>query len=133
MKTKSIVELKELTKTQNKVYNLNGIGLQVKEIADLLCSSHETVKKHMKDIKEKLNIHKDKELTAHFFCVAMGIEFEELKKTVLQIVGCLLICAMTSQSLFHISDSEDMIRNRERRTSARIARIQLRKINTTTA
>lgn len=133
MKTKSIVELKELTKTQNKVYNLNGIGLQVKEIADLLCSSHETVKKHMKDIKEKLNIHKDKELTAHFFCVAMGIEFEELKKTVLQIVGCLLICAMTSQSLFHITDSEDMIRNRERRTSVRIARIQLRKVNTTTA
>lgn len=122
MERKSFVVLKELTKTQNKVYNLNGIGLQVKEIADLLCSSHETVKKHMKDIKEKLNIHKDKELTAHFFCVAMGVEFEDLKKKVLQITSCIILLAMMSQSIFHVMDSEDMLRPRERRVTARATR-----------
>lgn len=127
MEAKDYIQINSLTKTENKVYNLNGVGLQVKEIADILCSSNETIKKHMKNIKDKLDIHKDKELTAHFCCTVAGIQFSMLKKTVLQTISCIMMFAMLSQSLFHALDSEDMLRPRERRVSARTTRTYFRK------
>lgn len=78
--TDNHITLPELTAKENKTYNLNGAGLQTKEIADILGVAYETVKSYMKSIKEKLGLSKDKEITAHFFCKLMNKDFEEVKK-----------------------------------------------------
>lgn len=72
-----------LTATENKVYCLNGIGKQTKEIAEILNSSYETAKSHMKNIKVKLGLQKDKEITAHFWCNLVGKDFDEVKKLII--------------------------------------------------
>ena len=66
MQDSKIIGIGMLTATENKVYCLNGVGKQTKEIADILESSYETAKSHMKNIKGKLGLSKDKEITAHF-------------------------------------------------------------------
>ena len=64
--TKNNIQLPELTGQENTAYNLNGAGLQVKEIAEQMGIAYETVKSYMKSIKEKLGLSKDKEITAHW-------------------------------------------------------------------
>ena len=81
--------INRLTATESKVYSLNGIGKQTKEIADIMQSSYETSKSHMKNIKTKLGLSKDKEVTAHFWCNLVGKDFDEVKKQI--IASCLLI------------------------------------------
>lgn len=80
-----------LTPTENKVYCLNGVGKQIKEIADLMNSSYETAKFHMKNIKQKLGLQKDKEVTAHFWCNLVGRNLDEVKK---QIIASSLLLVM---------------------------------------
>lgn len=87
MQTNNIVEVDGLTATENKVYCLNGVGKQIKEIAEILNSSYETAKSHMKNIKQKLGLQKDKEITAHFWCMLVGKNFDEVIKCCLM-PGC---------------------------------------------
>lgn len=87
--TEKHIELEELTGQENKAYNLNGAGLQTKEIAEHMEVAYETVKSYMKAIKQKLGLSKDKEITAHFFCQLMNQDFNEVKKQIL--ASCLLL------------------------------------------
>lgn len=77
------IKLAELTSKENTAYNLNGVGLQVKEIADQMGVAYETAKCYMKSIKEKLGLQKDKEITAHFWCNLVGKDLDEVKKQVI--------------------------------------------------
>lgn len=85
----NIIEVNVLTSTEKKVYCLNGVGKQTKEIADILKSSYETAKSHMKNIKVKLGLQKDKEVTAHFWCSLVGKDFDEVKRQIM--ASCLLV------------------------------------------
>lgn len=85
----NIIEVDVLTSTEKKVYCLNGVGKQTKEIADILKSSYETAKSHMKNIKVKLGLQKDKEVTAHFWCSLVGKDFDEVKRQIM--ASCLLV------------------------------------------
>ena len=89
MQANSIVEVDVLTSTEKKVYCLNGVGKQAKEIADIMKSSYETAKSHMKNIKAKLGLQKDKEVTAHFWCSLVGKDFDEVKRQIM--ASCLLV------------------------------------------
>lgn len=89
MQANSIVEVDVLTSTEKKVYCLNGVGKQTKEIADIMKSSYETAKSHMKNIKAKLGLQKDKEVTAHFWCNLVGKDFDEVKRQIM--ASCLLV------------------------------------------
>jgi DNA-binding CsgD family transcriptional regulator len=89
MQANSIVEVDVLTSTEKKVYCLNGVGKQTKEIADIMKSSYETAKSHMKNIKAKLGLQKDKEVTAHFWCSLVGKDFDEMKRQIM--ASCLLV------------------------------------------
>lgn len=89
MQANSIVEMDVLTSTEKKVYCLNGVGKQTKEIADILKSSYETAKSHMKNIKIKLGLQKDKEVTAHFWCSLIGKDLDEVKRQIM--ASCLLM------------------------------------------
>lgn len=75
--TKRRIELVELTDQENITYNLNGEGLQVKEIAEQMGVAYETVKSYMKSIKVKLGLQKDKEVTAHFWRTMMDVSIKE--------------------------------------------------------
>ena len=83
------IELTELTGQENTAYNLNGAGLQVKEIATKMGIAYETVKSYMKSIKEKLGLSKDKEITAHFWCNLVGRDFDEVRKQIIS--SCMLL------------------------------------------
>lgn len=87
--TKNNIHLPELTGQENTAYNLNGAGLQTKEIADKMGVAYETVKSYMKAIKQKLGLSKDKEITAHFFCKLMDRDFDEIRKQIIS--SCLLL------------------------------------------
>lgn len=87
--TNKNIQLPELTGQENRAYNLNGAGLQTKEIAEHMEVAYETVKSYMKAIKQKLGLSKDKEITAHFFCQLMNQDFNEVKKQIL--ASCLLL------------------------------------------
>jgi|GEM_PF-2030591 len=89
MQTDKIVTAEVLTATEKKVYQLNGLCLQVKEIADKMGIAYETAKSHMKNIKAKLGLQKDKEVTAHFWCSLAGKDFDEVKRQI--IASCLLV------------------------------------------
>lgn len=89
MQANNIVEVDVLTSTEKKVYCLNGVGKQTKEIADIMKSSYETAKSHMKNIKAKLGLQKDKEVTAHFWCSLVGKDFDEVKRQIM--ASCLLV------------------------------------------
>lgn len=83
------IKLEELTRQENTAYNLNGAGLQAKEIAAQMGIAYETVKSYMKSIKEKLGLSKDKEITAHFWCNLVGKDFDEVRKQIIS--SCLLL------------------------------------------
>lgn len=89
MQANSIAPMDVLTSTEKKVYCLNGVGKQTKEIADIMKSSYETAKSHMKNIKAKLGLQKDKEVTAHFWCNLVGKDFDEVKRQIM--ASCLLV------------------------------------------
>lgn len=88
-----------LTPTEKKVYCLNGVGKQTKEIAELLHSSYETAKSHMKNIKVKLGLQKDKEITAHFWCSLSGKDFDQVKRQIM--ASCLLAIFLVCIPLEH--------------------------------
>lgn len=89
MQPNNIIEVELLTSTEKKVYQLNGLCLQVKEIADKMGIAYETAKSHMKNIKAKLGLQKDKEVTAHFWCNLTGKDFDEVKRQIM--ASCLLL------------------------------------------
>ena len=84
-----VTEIEGLTATEKKVYFLNGAGMQIKEIADILKTSYETAKSHMKNLKAKLGLQKDKEVTAHFWCNLAGKDLEEVKRVIIS--SCLIL------------------------------------------
>lgn len=88
------IQLPELTGQENTAYNLNGAGLQTKEIADRMGLSYETVKSYMKAIKQKLGLSKDKEITAHFFCRVMDKDFAEVKRQIIASILLVLFIVM---------------------------------------
>lgn len=81
--SKKYIIIPELTEQENKTYNLNGAGLQAKEMAEKMGVAYETVKSYMKSIKEKLGLSKDKEITAHFWCSLVGKDFDEVRKQII--------------------------------------------------
>ena len=102
-----------LTETEAKVYQLNGLGMQIKEIAEKLQSSYETAKSHMKNIKTKLGLQKDKEVTAHFWCNLVGENMDEVKRQIM--ASCLLLIFL----VYIPFDNYQMRENRITETRAR--------------
>lgn len=102
-----------LTETETKVYQLNGLGMQIKEIAEMMGIAYETVKSHMKNIKIKRGGKKDKELTARFWCKLSGLDYEEIKKQVM--ASCLLLIFL----VYIPFDNYQMRENRITETRAR--------------
>nr|DAM03116.1 MAG TPA: hypothetical protein [Caudoviricetes sp.] len=100
-----------LTETESKVYQLNGLGMQIKEIAESLQSSYETAKSHMKAIKAKLGLQKDKEVTAHFWCNLVGENMDEVKRQIM--ASCLLMIFLLYIPFDHMQMREN--RNMESR------------------
>lgn len=78
-----------LTKTEDKIDRLN-ISMQQKEIADFLGISLETVKTHMKHIKVKRKLNKDKELAAFRLCQILGKNYEDIKSQIIASCICLI-------------------------------------------
>ena len=99
MQQSNVISIDTLTATERKVYYLNGIGKQIKEIADILKSSYETAKCHMKNIKVKLGLQKDKELTAHFWCNLSGKNFDEIRRQIIS--TCLLLLFLVAIPFTH--------------------------------
>ena len=125
-----IIEIDVLTATENRVYCLNGVGKQIKEIADLMKSSYETTKFHMKNIKTKLNLQKDKEVTAHFWCSLAEKDFSQIKKQIIS--SCLLLLFLSFIPFERIQMRENRVNEcRARRTI--IARIPNSKVNITSS
>jgi DNA-binding CsgD family transcriptional regulator len=114
MQSNKILEVGVLTVTENKVYCLNGVGKQTKEIADIMKSSYETAKSHMKNIKAKLGLQKDKEVTAHFWCSLVGKDLDEVKRQI--IASCLLVIFLMSIPFEQYQMRENRNFNRARRT-----------------
>jgi DNA-binding CsgD family transcriptional regulator len=115
MQADRVIEVDGLTATENKVYCLNGVGKQTKEIADILKSSYETAKSHMKNIKAKLGLQKDKEVTAHFWCSLIGKDLDEVKRQIM--ASCLLIVFLLSIPFDqHQTRETRNFNNRARRT-----------------
>lgn len=85
------LDLSILTPQERKTYLLNGIGLKTKEIADQMGVGYETVKSNMKKLKEKIGLSADKEITAHFYCKLLDMDFEELKKQIISSCLALLV------------------------------------------
>lgn len=108
--------LEDLTEQENTTYNLNGAGLQVKEIAEKMGIAYETVKTYMKGIKEKLGLSKDKEVTAHFWCNLVGKDFDEVKKQIM--ASCLLLIFLLYIPFDHLQMREN--RNLETRANRSI-------------
>ncbi len=115
MQPNNIVEVDGLTATENKVYNLNGVGKQIKEIAAIMNSSYETAKSHMKNIKHKLGLQKDKEITAHFWCMLVGKNFDEVKKLIISSFLLLVFVLYLPFDRPEIRENR-MYNNRARRT-----------------
>ncbi|MBF0577706.1 helix-turn-helix transcriptional regulator [Dysgonomonas sp. GY617] len=105
-----------LTLTENKFYNLNGLGFQIKEIAEKMGIAYETAKSHMKNIKIKLDLQKDKEVTAHFWCNLVGADMDEVKKRVM--ASCLLLIFLLYIPFDHLQMREN--RNAETRAGRTI-------------
>ena len=120
--TNKNIQLPELTGQENTAYNLNGAGLQTKEIADTMGVAYETVKSYMKAIKQKLGLSKDKEITAHFFCQLMDKDFDEVKKEI--IASCLLLIFLLYVPNFLLTPLRGRTSNRQFRqnTTARVRR-----------
>lgn len=76
----------ELTNTQSEVLAYNGAGLSTGEIADKMGISIETVKTHIKNIKERLGLQKINELAAYYWVTIFGESFEEKRKQILATV-----------------------------------------------
>lgn len=115
MQANCIIQMDVLTSTEKKVYCLNGVGKQTKEIADILKSSYETAKSHMKNIKAKLGLQKDKEVTAHFWCSLIGKDLDEVKRQIM--ASCLLIVFLLSIPFDqHQTRETRNFNNRARRT-----------------
>lgn len=104
-----------LTPAERKVYALNGIGKQMKEIADLMKSSYETAKCHMKSVKSKLGLQKDKEVTAHFWCNLTGEDFEEVRRQIT--ASCLMLIFVVNIPFFHHQMREGRTETHQCRTS----------------
>ncbi|MDR3142164.1 MAG: LuxR C-terminal-related transcriptional regulator [Tannerellaceae bacterium] len=75
-----------LTRRENQVLSLAAIGFSADEIGDTLFISRETARKTICNVKTKLRLSKVSELTAHYWCEAFGVSFEEKKKQVLSAV-----------------------------------------------
>lgn len=75
-----------LTKTEEKVYQLNGACLDHKEIASKLSMSVETVKSHIKAIKAKKKVQRSKELTGLYLCEKLGASYEKVRDQILSSV-----------------------------------------------
>ena len=108
----NILSLEGLSPTEAKVFCLNGLGLQTKEIADLMGVEYETSKSHIKNIKSKHGGKKDKELTARFWCKLSGLDYDEVKK---QIIASLFLLVFICYIPF---DSYQMRENRLTETRA---------------
>lgn len=119
MLTDKSITADNLTKTETKVYYLNALGLQVKEIADMLQMEYETAKSHMKNIKAKFKLQKDKEVTAHFWCSIVGSDLKEAKKRI--IATCLLLTL-----LLYIPFDQRMTRTNRLSNRARITAVARR-------
>lgn len=49
----------------------------------MMKSSYETTKSHMKNIKVKLRLQKDKKVKAHFWCNMVGENLDEVKRQII--------------------------------------------------
>lgn len=96
----SHIELEVLTVQENTTYNLNGAGLQIKEIAEKMGIAYETAKSYMKSIKVKLGLQKDKEVTAHFWCSMMGVNMkDETRRIIASVFLLIFICFIPFDTL----------------------------------
>jgi hypothetical protein len=69
----------------------------------------------MKNIKAKLGLQKDKELTAHFWCSLVGKDLDEVKRQIM--ASCLLVIFLMSIPFEQYQMRENRhFNNRARRT-----------------
>lgn len=101
-----------LTEAEDRVYKLMGIGLQNKEIAEILGVVEETIKSHIKNIKRKIKLRKDKEVVAYFWCEVFGTTLEEQRKNILSAIVCLFFLCIIPIS--DIDKRRLRLRNRDK-------------------
>jgi DNA-binding CsgD family transcriptional regulator len=80
-----------LSKREEEVLKLVAHGLSADEIADKFFRSADTVKKTIRNVKEKLALQKATELTAYYWCRAFGDSFKERRNRLLSISLLVLI------------------------------------------
>lgn len=83
-----MIMFKELTNTQTQILAYNGAGLSTCEMAEKMGISIETVKTHLKNIKERVGLQKINELAAYYWVTVFGESFEDKRK---QILGASLL------------------------------------------
>lgn len=71
-----------VSKTEIPVLALNAIGYQADEIGDKMYIAPNTARKHISNIKDKVDYHKDTELTGYFLCKLFGVNYTELRECV---------------------------------------------------
>lgn len=107
----------ELTNTQSEVLAYNGAGLSTGEIADKMGISIETVKTHIKNIKERLGLQKINELAAYYWVTTFGESFEEKRKQILATVMLVFFLI----TIFPQEGNQELLRNRTRITRTRVS------------
>lgn len=107
-----LTKVHELTRTQDKVHKLLVIGKSYKEIADILDKPLETIKSHIRDLKQKTPYQKQSEMIANFWCEYFGVSFEEKRMQIIS--SCLTIAIVIT---FQINYTDKNKRPEQRRMS----------------
>ncbi|MBK5722923.1 hypothetical protein JGH11_18805 [Dysgonomonas sp. Marseille-P4677] len=75
-----------VSKSEIPVLALNAIGFQADEIGDKMYISPNTARKHISNIKGKVDYHKDTELTGYFLCKLFDVNYTELRNAVQEFI-----------------------------------------------
>lgn len=120
--------MKQLTDTEKSVLKYVGYAYAAKEIADKMDISVFTAQVHIRNIKEKLGLYKNMEITAFYWCNKVGIDFVEKRDQFAELAKVAPIAMLTlvmSLSLIGTTNNNDRRRisfNRGRIT--RVVKVQ---------
>ncbi len=112
----------KLTPRENEVAEFIGFGYSIKETADALNISFETVKVIMKRIYEKVEIQKSTELSKYCYCKRFGLHLSQCEPARRFIAGCFL--ALFLFSIFTQPEYQTFRRSRSGRRCETEVRIR---------
>lgn len=119
-----------VSKTEISVLALNAIGYQADEIGDKMFIAPNTARKHISNIKDKVDYHKDTELTGYFLCKIFGVNYTELRNAVQDYVKSellkRLVATVILSAVFLCLPYEHFEMTRSRRNSSSRTRVETR-------